>query len=148
MAEPTANRSLEPTVRPFAEAHIDRARDLWQATEHMCLSSADSPRDLRAFLRRNPGCSFVALDEGRLVGTCLCGHDGRRGHLYHLAVSRSHRPSGLGTRLVESCLNALREAGIGKCHAFVTRASPYGRLFWEPLGWHRRDDLFVHSIRT
>ena len=43
------------------------------------LSSADGPDDRRAFLLQNPGCSFVAHKEGRLVGNCLCGHDGRRG---------------------------------------------------------------------
>ena len=148
MARPRADLSQRPTVRPFEPAHIDPARDLWRETEHMCLGSADGPEDLRAFLRRNPGCSFVALEEGRLVGTCLGGHDGRRGHLYHLAVAPMHRRSGLGTRLVARCLNALREAGIGKCHAFVTRESPYGQLFWEPAGWDRRDDMYVCSIRT
>ena len=94
MAEPTVHRPPAAITRPFAEAHIGPARDLWRETEHMCLSSADGPDDLRAFLLRNPGCSVVALEDGRFVGTCLCGHDGRRGHLYHLAVAGTDSGSG------------------------------------------------------
>lgn len=148
MAESTTHRPPAALIRPFAEAHIGPARDPWRETEHMCLSSADGPGDLRAFLLRNPGCSFVAHKEGRLVGTCLCGHDGRRGYLYHLAVVWSHRRGGFATRLVGRCQDALRDAGIGKYHAFVTGASQYWELFWEPAEWNNRDDLFGYSLRT
>ena len=144
--ESAVDQSLMPAIQPFGEAHIGLALDLWRETEHIGLSSADEPRNLRAYRSRNLGCSFVALEEGRLVGACLCGHDGRRGYIHHLAVARPHRRGGLGTRLLARCLDALREAWVGKCHAFVFHASPYRELFWEPAGWERHDDLLVYSM--
>ena len=133
--EPIPHRPLMPAIRPFERAHIEHALGLWRSTEYICLSSADEPEQLGGFLSRNRGCSFVALEQGQLVGACLCGHDGRRGYIYHLAVARSHRRGRLGVRLLATCLDSLREAGIRKCHAFVLHASPYRELFWQPAGW-------------
>jgi ribosomal protein S18 acetylase RimI-like enzyme len=98
------------------------------------------------FLARNPGLSFVALDSGELVGAVLCGHDGRRGYVHHLAVAERCRRRGLGTRLLDRGLDALRDAGIGKCHEFVFHASPFAELFWQRRGWERRDDLLMYSM--
>ncbi len=148
MGESEVHRPLMPAIQLFEDDHIDRALDLWRETEHIGLSSADEPQHLRAFLSRNRGYSFVVLEEGRLVGACLCGHDGRRGYIHHLAVAESHRRGRLGTLLLGRCLDALREAGIQKCQAFVFHASPYGELFWERIGWERRDDLLVYSMYT
>lgn len=136
------------SIEPFSEAHIGAALDLWRSTEQIGLSSADEPAALAAFLDRNPSLSFVALDGQRLVGAVLCGHDGRRGYIHHLAVAASHRRNRLGSRLVESSLQALASAGILKCHAFVFRGNPHAELFWQPQGWERRDDLLLYSKHT
>jgi len=134
-----------PSIEDFTTDHIEEALALWRATDNIGLSTADEPQRLAAFLQRNPGLSFVALDYGRIVGACLCGHDGRRGYVHHLAVSPSHRRTGLASKLLDRCLAALRAERILKCHAFVFRSNPYGELFWRREGWERRDDLFVYS---
>jgi len=133
------------SIEVFTDAHIERALSLWRTSDAIGLSEADEPSRLSAFLRRNPGLSFVALDGGRLIGACLCGHDGRRGYVHHLAVDPGSRRVRLASRLLDRCLAALLDAGIQKCHAFVFRSNPYAGLFWEPKGWERRDDLIVYS---
>jgi putative acetyltransferase len=133
------------TYQIFSIEHIPPALELWERTDHIGLSSADRPDALASYLDRNPGFSFVALDDGRLVGAVLCGHDGRRGFVHHLAVAAPHRKAGMGSRLLNLCLEALSKAGIHKCHAFVFRDNPYGELFWQPAGWQRRDELFLYS---
>jgi len=132
-------------ILPFTEEHIPGALELWGETEHIGLSSADEPNALTAFLARNPGLSFVATDVGAIVGTVLCGHDGRRGYVHHLAVASSERRNHLGRSLLDHSLEALRRAGITKCHAFVFHANPYAEHFWQPEGWMRRNDLLVYS---
>lgn len=134
-----------PDIVAFTEAHISGALELWHAEEHIGLSSADEPAALARFLRRNPGTSFAALDGDRLAGAVLCGHDGRRGYVHHLAVAAAHRRSGLGSDLLGACLDALRGLGIEKCHAFVVRDNPMAELFWERSGWTRRDELELYS---
>ena len=110
-------------MRPFTTADYAQARSLWEATPGVGLSSADDLEPINAFLRRNPGTSFVAVDGDNLVGTVLCGHDGRRGLIHHLVTATSHRRRGIATLLLNQGLQALHDAGIDKCHLLVFRSN-------------------------
>jgi N-acetylglutamate synthase len=114
---------------------VSRARNLWSRSEGVDLGRGDSPADVRRYLRRNPGMSFVAMRRGLLVGAVMAGHDGRRGILYHLAVARSARRAGVGTALVEASLDALRREGIGRVLILVARGNRAGKAFWSRSGW-------------
>jgi putative acetyltransferase len=135
-------------IRPFEIDDHAAAIDLWQACEGIGLSASDSCANIAAYLNRNPGMSFVADIDGRLVGAVLCGTDGRRGYLHHLAVHPEFRGRGLGRELVACCLAALHAVGLPKCHLFLFRANRSGRKFWEKIGWSLRSDLDVASIRV
>lgn len=134
------------TLAGFEPRHSAVALALWERTAGVGLSGADEPRALAAFLSRNPGLSFVAEEAGRMVGTILCGHDGRRGFIYHLVVSESHRRRGLGRRLLRRGLLALREAGIEKCHVFVFKSNGPGLAFWRAVGAEERVALSLFSL--
>ena len=133
-------------IRPFEIDDHPAATALWQATEGIGLSVSDTRENIAAYLQRNPGMSYVAISDKGLVGAVLCGTDGRRGYLHHLAVDPSCRGLGLGRDLVRHCLDALRQAGLPKCHLFLLRANRSGRAFWEHIGWTSRFDLDVVSI--
>ena len=120
-------------------------RRLWETCEGVGLNDADRPEALRRYLARNPGMSFVAIDAEQVVGTVLCGHDGRRGYLNHLAVRPEFRRRGLARQLVGHCLAALEREGIAKCHLFIFGTNQEGRRFWRRIGWELRDDLAVAS---
>jgi ribosomal protein S18 acetylase RimI-like enzyme len=121
---------------------------LWQATENMGLTDADSSVGIAAHLTRNPGLSLVARDEGRLVGAVLCGHDGRRAYLHHLAVAAHYRQHGIGRRLVEECLARAAAQGILKAHAWVYCENRAGLEFWNQIGWTCRTELQIVSCST
>jgi N-acetylglutamate synthase len=87
----------------------------------------------------------VAYHGEALVATALCGHDGRRGYLYHLAVLPEYRLRGIARAVCERCLSALRAAGITKCHLFVFTTNHRAQAFWQSLNWTRREDLVVYS---
>lgn len=142
------NGEVMHSIAAFTDDHIEDALRLWETMDTIGLSESDEPSLLSAFLRRNPGFSFVALDHDQVVGACLCGHDGRRGYIHHLAVDPRCQRRHLGSQLLDACLAALLAAGIQKCHAFVFRSNVYTELFWRPEGWERRDDLIVYSRRT
>lgn len=144
MSRPT---TIAPVaIRPFELTDHAAAVDLWQSTEGIGLSASDSRDHMAAYLERNHGMSFVACCNGMLIGAVLCGTDGRRGYLHHLAVDKHFRGRGIGRKLVTHCLQALREAGLPKCHLFLYRSNRSGREFWQKIGWSRRSDLEVVSI--
>jgi ribosomal protein S18 acetylase RimI-like enzyme len=91
-------------VRHFRIEDVDAVIALWRRTEGVGLNESDTRPAIAAFLRRNPNLSFVAENDGRIIGAVLCGHDGRRGCLHHLAVSKRHRCRGVGQQLVNACL--------------------------------------------
>jgi len=132
-------------IREITFGDYQAAYELWQNTEGLGLSSADEKKELELFLGRNPHLSFIAVDGEKLVGTVLCGHDGRRGFMYHLAVEQSYRKKGIGRKLVEKGLEGLKLAGIKKCHIMVLSDNPNGLNFWKQIGWQRRDNLTLMS---
>ena len=133
-------------ITPMNPSDYDDCLALWQATEGMGLSQADSREAIGHYLARNIGLSFVARDEsGQLVGAVLCGHDGRRGMLHHLAVRADCRGQGLGRALVERCMAALHAEGIDKCHLVVFEKNAGGRAFWQRTGWYERPELVLMS---
>ncbi len=132
-------------IREMQPSDYAAVRALWEQTPGIGLSAADEPGAITSFLDRNPGLSFVASEGGRLVGTALCGHDGRRGYLYHLAVHSDARGRGIGSALVQRALDALSACGIVKCHLFVFRDNVPGNAFWTRTGWVLRKDLNVFS---
>jgi putative acetyltransferase len=134
-------------VRHFRIEDFDAVIALWRRTEGVGLNESDTRRAIPAFLRRNPRLSFVAEQGGRIIGAVLCGHDGRRGYLHHLAVSKRHRRRGIGRRLVNACLAKLRKAGIQKCNIFIFANNAAGMKFWAHTGWSLRTELRLMQIR-
>jgi len=118
---------------------------LWEASEGIGLSDADSKEGINRFLERNPGLSYIALDGDQLVGAALCGHDGRRGYIHHLSVAKSHRKQGIGKSLVGRCMYALMRIGIAKCHLFVFGENQEAIDFWSNVGWTERVELMMMS---
>jgi ribosomal protein S18 acetylase RimI-like enzyme len=134
------------SIHPFLAADITEAKALWAATEGLGVGPGDAPEDLERFLERNPGLSLIARSEGRMTASVLCGHDGRRGYIYRLAVSPETRRRGLAAELVRRCIAALRAAGIPRCQVFVEADNDAAREFWIAMRGRLREDLVVLSI--
>lgn len=133
-------------LRVMTNADYDKAYALWTGTPGMGLRSLDDSREgIVRFLRRNPATCFVAEEEDRLVGILLCGHDGRRGYIYHTAVHPDFRRRGLGKALVDAALGALRAEGIMKAALVVFSANETGNAFWEAIGFETRKDLVYRN---
>ncbi len=114
----------------------------WQEMEGIGLGESDSVPALTSYLQRNPELSFVARNEQRqIIGAVLCGHDGRRGYLHHLAVAKNYRKKGIGRALVEKCLSSLQALNILKCNLFLFSNNSSGEAFWRKMGWRGRRDL-------
>jgi N-acetylglutamate synthase len=146
--------TTEFTIRDFHIDDYDAAYALWQASEGIGLSAADSRGNIGRFLAQNPGLSFVAepagpggsREDGRsLLGAVLASCDGRRGFLYHCAVARPHRGRGIGKALVARSLAGLAARGMRKCHIFVAADNVEGKRFWRRIGWEERMTILVMS---
>ncbi|MDF2721491.1 MAG: family acetyltransferase [Paenibacillus sp.] len=132
-------------IRDMTIDDYDQMIDLWNGIEGLVLSEADSRDNIEMYLTRNTGFSYVCEQAQRIVGTILCGHDGRRGYIYHVAVNPIYRKQQIGNRLVQASMQQLSKAGIEKCHLFVLENNPTGNRFWASIGWEKRSGFYVYS---
>jgi N-acetylglutamate synthase len=128
---------VDVNIHVFTTAHRCKALEFWSTIDGLSLNgSADTPEAIAVFLDRNPGFSVVALDrDDKIVGAVLCGHNGRAGALYHLAVAETHRGKGIAQALVSHCFAKLAEVKIPRCNIFVYNDNDEGNRFWLQNGF-------------
>jgi len=121
---------------------------LWMTIKGFGIRSLDDSREgVERFLRRNPHSSVVAVAaDGAIVGGILCGHDGRRGCLYHVCVREDYRRLGIGKAMVVHCMNVLKEEGINKVSLIAFTRNDVGNAFWNTIGWTKRQDLNYYDF--
>jgi ribosomal protein S18 acetylase RimI-like enzyme len=120
---------------------------LWESIEGMGLRPYDDGyKGYERFIKRNPNTCFLVEDHGNIVATILAGHDGRRGHLYHVAVKADYRNKGLGKGLVDRALKALKDEAIKKVTLVVFKDNALGNTFWQNYGFELRQDLNYRDI--
>ena len=123
------------SIREFGIRDYDSAVALWTKVEGLEIAEGDDKESVGQFLKRNPHLSHAATDGSTIIGVVLCGHDGRRGHIYHLAVDPAYQGRGLGTRLLNECLEKLRNVGLQRAIIMVAADNPSGESFWKRSGW-------------
>lgn len=120
---------------------------LWLTIDGFAIRSIDdSEEGVASFLKRNPTTSVVAVADGRIVGSILCGHDGRRGCLYHVCVDKRYRMHGIGKSMVVFCMEALQKEGISKVSLIAFTKNDIGNAFWKQIGWTKREDLNYYDF--
>lgn len=134
-------------VRVMTLEDYDGVFKLWSKIKGFAIRSIDdSYEGVERFLRRNPTTSMVAIEDGKVVGAILCGHDGRRGCLYHVCVDPDYRLRGIGKEMVVNCMQALREEKINKVSLIAFSINDIGNAFWHQIGWTERQDLNYYDF--
>lgn len=133
-------------IRTMKISDYDEVYALWMNCAGMGLNNLDDSRDgIDKFLKRNPDTCFVAESDGKITGVIIAGNDGRRGYIYHTAVSPECRKQGVGKSLVAAALNALERQGINKAALVVFDRNKDGNSFWEKQGFTVRNDLVYRN---
>lgn len=138
----------EFTIRAMTCEDYEGLKALWMTIKGFGIRSIDDSRaGVERFLKRNPGTSVVAVAaDGSIVGGILCGHDGRRGCLYHVCVREDYRRLGIGKAMVVYCMNALKAERINKVSLIAFTANDVGNAFWNRIGWTGREDLNYYDF--
>ena len=136
------------TIRAMTIEDYEGLRALWMTIKGFGIRSIDDSREgVEKFLTRTPGISVVAIaEDGSVVGGILCGHDGRRGCLYHVCVHVDYRRMGIGKAMVVYCMNALKAEEINKVSLIAFTVNDVGNAFWNCIGWTKREDLNYYDF--
>ncbi|MCI8708520.1 MAG: GNAT family N-acetyltransferase [Dorea sp.] len=134
-------------LRVMAIDDYEEVYRLWKQIHGFGIRSVDDSREgIERFLKRNPTTSVVAEEDGRIVGAILCGHDGRRGCLYHVCVDESYRRRGIGKSMVVFSMDALKKEKINKVSLIAFTKNDIGNAFWNEIGWVQRLDLNYYDF--
>lgn len=134
-------------IREMTIEDYDEVYQLWESIRGFGIRTLDDSKEgIARFLRRNPSTSVVAVQNGRIVGSILCGHDGRRGCFYHVCVARDYRQHGIGHRMAKWAMQALQEEGINKVSLIAFKKNAVGNAFWHGVGWEERDDINYYEF--
>ncbi len=137
----------EIQFREMCIGDYSQVRALWMTIRGFGIRSLDDSREgVERFIRRNPATSVVALDQGRVVGAVLCGHDGRRGCFYHVCVHEDYRKKGIGKAMAVFAMKALQKEQINKVSLIAFKSNEVGNRFWRSVGWTFRDDLNYYDF--
>ena len=139
------NKDFMMIIREMTIDDYEEVYQMWLTTSRRALSEADEKPQLERYLKRNAGMSQVAVIDGKIVGTVLAGHDGRRGFIHHMAVMPEYRRQRIGHSLAEKAIEKIKAEGIDKTHIFSYQNNSTGQSFWSDFGFEKRDDVFVFS---
>jgi ribosomal protein S18 acetylase RimI-like enzyme len=110
--------------------------ELWEnAGPGIHVRRSDTPQEIMKKLERDPDLFLVAEEDGRIIGSVLGGFDGRRGMVYHLAVSASHRQRGIGAALMDELEQRLKQKGCIRAYLMVTYDNAEAISFYEKRDW-------------
>lgn len=138
---------MEAVIRSMTIEDYPAVKALWQSIRGFGIRSIDDSKEgVGRFLIRNPGISVVAEQGGEIVGAILCGHDGRRGCLYHVCVRKECRRQGIGKAMVVFCMEALKKEQINKVSLIAFTKNDVGNAFWKEIGWTKREDLNYYDF--
>ena len=135
-------------IRVMTKDDYDEVKALWMKIKGFGIRSIDDSREgVERFIKRNPTTSVVAIEDGKIVGSILCGHDGRHGTLYHVCVDEAYRQHGIGKSMVVKCMEALMEEKINKVTIIAFTKNDVGNAFWNGIGWTKREDLNYYDFK-
>lgn len=133
-------------IRQFTMKDYDEVYALWKKTPGVGLRSMDDSREgTEQFLRRNPTTNFVAVEDGRIVGIILGGHDGRRGAIYHACVEETYRRRNIAARMMDCLIGAMEKEKITRIALVCFRDNEPGNNFWSTYGAKKREDLNYYT---
>ena len=132
---------------PMTAADYDDVHALWLTIRGFGIRALDDSReDIERFILRNPTTSVVARMNGKIVGSILCGSDGRQGSLYHVCVAKEYRRRRIGTQMVGWCMHQLRALGINKVALIAFPSNDAGNAVWKQIGWRQSDVNYYEFV--
>jgi ribosomal protein S18 acetylase RimI-like enzyme len=121
-------------------------RLLWEnAGQGIQLRRSDDPDEIQKKLQRDPDLFLVAEADGKVLGTVVGGFDGRRGLVYHLAVTELYRKQGIGELLMDELERRMKAKGCIRCYLLVTVENESAMRFYEKRGWAHMKNVHTYG---
>jgi ribosomal protein S18 acetylase RimI-like enzyme len=123
----------------YSSEYQDAVVDLWRKC-NLVVPQNDPVEDIQRKFAFQPDLFFVALLDGKVIGSIMVGYEGHRGWMNYLAVLREHQRRGYGRKLVEKAVDELKRLGCLKVNLQVRKSNVSVVEFYKHLGF-KDDDV-------
>ncbi len=150
MPESDRDRAGGLEIREFRIEDYDRVMALWAEGG---LPLKPQGRDSRENIARQIGLSnvrFLVAEDGaggRVIGTVLATHDGRKGWINRLAVDAGLRKKGIGARLVRAAESWLESQGMDILACLIEDDNAVSMAVFEKLGYKKHPEIIYFAKR-
>ncbi len=135
------------TILTYADAeHRQSVIQLWKSVFAYEAAHNQPALAIDKKLALPDGLFFLAVMDGVVAGTVLCGYDGHRGWLYSVAVHPDYRKLGLGKALVRHAEQALTQRGCMKINLQITGGNESVAAFYQSLGYQIEPRLSMGKL--
>ena len=134
-------------IRTMTIDDYEQVKKLWMTISGFGIRTIDDSREgVERFIKRNPTTSIIAVKGDEVVGTILCGHDGRTACFYHVCVKKELRRQGIGKAMAVTAMRQLQAEHINKISLVAFKRNEIGNQFWNKEGWVLREDLNTYDF--
>ena len=137
-------------IRKFRVEDYERVMELWAEGGLPLKPAGRDSRENIARQIRLPNVYFLVAEagkEGRVVGTVLATHDGRKGWINRLAVDARLRKRGIGARLVREAERRLEAQGMDILACLIEDGNAVSMAVFEKLGYKKHPEIIYFAKR-
>jgi ribosomal protein S18 acetylase RimI-like enzyme len=135
-------------IRGFRIEDYDSVIALWDSARLPYRPKGrDSRQKIGLEIERGNTIFLVAEVNGRVVGSVLGTHDGRKGWINRLAVDAEFRRRDIGRKLVTEVENRFSELGIEVMACLIEERNATSRRVFEKLGYEKYSGVTYYSKR-
>lgn len=129
------------TISDYAEVY-----KLWHSIKNFAIRQIDDSKEgIVKFLNRNKTTCVVAVCDKKIVGSILCGHDGREATFYHVCVQEDMRNRGVATHMVNYIIDKLNKLSINKIRLVAFKENKIGNKFWKDIGFSQNKKMNIYE---
>jgi ribosomal protein S18 acetylase RimI-like enzyme len=150
MTMPDDGRPDGLMIREFRIEDYDAVMDLWAEGGLPLKRQGRDSRENIAKQLRQPNVLFLVAEEGeggRVIGTVLATHDGRKGWINRLAVDAALRKRGIGARLVREAERRLEALGMDILACLIEDGNAVSMAVFEKLGYKKHPEIIYFAKR-
>ena len=137
-------------IREFRIKDYARVMELWAEGGLPLKPKGRDSRENILKQIREPNVLFLVAEEGeggRIIGTVLATHDGRKGWINRLAVDATLRKQGIGARLVCEAERRLEALGMEILACLIEDDNAVSMAVFERLGYKKHPEIVYFAKR-